>query len=134
MTDVLEQTPAGGSQPLNEPEGGPHGSGAELERLTQDLAGGAPAAGPEQGQALPPMTPRQMPEEDGELPPELFGPTMLPDEPATTLPPSQEPVAGTPNEQRIQLLSVLAENPAFSEETRRWLRGFRDRLIRQVGA
>ncbi len=126
--DVIEQMPAGGG--VNKPESGTYGDGVELSRLQSALPGAQPAQSSPTMPAPPPMTPRPPQPQSTGLPSALFGPTTQPDIPVSTPPSLPTPVAGTPPEQRIQLLDSYSNNPAFSEESRAYFRQYRDRLIR----
>lgn len=126
--NVATAVPAGGN--VAKPASGTYGDGAELDRLESALPSLQPQQSSPTVAAPSPMTPRPPQAPMSGLPEGLFAPTTQPNVPVSTPPTQQAPVAGTPPEQRIQLLDAYANNPAFSETTRQFFASYRDKLIR----
>lgn len=133
MTDISQMP----SQTTSQPASGTYGEKAADARLAAALpkpqnpvqqapgsVGQAPVAGPAQPPAVAPTVPGSNGAAGGPLPPSLLRPTNQPSTPISTPlmgpPPNPAAMAETAAQQRLAQLSVLANDPNVSDDTREW--------------
>ena len=124
---------------VNRPDSGTYGEKADLNRLKAalpDMASAPSPTGAQQGQAssAPPVSVSPLTAGQPAPPSPLMAPTMMPDIPVNTpltdVPAPLDPSQLPPEQSRLMVLELLANNPKVSAETRNWAATYRDRLLR----